>query len=40
MSTKKAGLLASIKEKDVVEDELEVWVGDLDVFCQVSACFP
>lgn len=33
VGTKKAGLLASVKEKDVVEDEMEVGIGHLDRVC-------
>ena len=34
MSAKKVGLLASIKEQDVIEDELEVRIGRLITTCQ------
>ena len=36
---KEAGLLASVKEKDAIADEIEVGIGLLDGVGQTSAVF-
>lgn len=38
VGTEKGGLLASVEEEDVVEDELGVGIGRLDVINQTLAC--
>jgi len=39
VSAKKVGFLASVKEQNVVEDELEVWIGLLIIVCPASVNF-
>lgn len=39
MSTEEVGLPASVKQQDVIEDELEVWISHLFMTNQVSVRF-